>query len=136
MPKIIQKARIVHFTLCDYVDAREYISSGRLPLKENNGKLPGWGYQPGMPDDQAFDLNRWDWSLNMDRNPRHVIFSWDGVVRFAAEISKIVPIPESPRGLKRIQGNVLDSAHPVYQGYVRRPTPEWAKGYNPRYLYE
>lgn len=98
--------------------------------------MPSWGYRPGMPEDQTFELNRWDWSLKPERDPRYVIFSWDGIVRFAAEITRIVPIPGSPRGLKRIEGSVLDGNHLIYREYVKRPTPEWAKGYNPRYLYE
>lgn len=132
----LRKARIIHFTLCDYVDAKEYISSGRRPLKENNGELKGWGYHPDMRDDEAFALNCWDWSLRIERDPKFVIFSWCGIVRFASEITEIVPIPASPRKLKRIRGNILGGSNSVYQEYVNHPTPEWAKGYNPRYLYE
>lgn len=136
MQRKFPEARIVHFTLAEYVDAAEYIRSGRHPLKENNGNLPGWGYRPGMPESEAFDLNRWDWNLDPERNPKFVIFSWDGIVRFGARITSIRPIPGSPKKKKEILGRVLEDNDPVYVEYVTNETPEWAKGRNPRYLNE
>ena len=136
MPKVLRKARIVHFTLCDYVDADEYIRTGRRPLKENNGNLRGWGYEPGMGDEEAFALNRWDWPLVPERSPQFVLFSWAATVQFSAEISEVVRIPASKRKLKKIEGSVLSPNHSIYSQYVNKPTPEWARGYNPRYLYE
>ena len=43
---------------------RNYIRAEDDPDRENNGRLRGWGYSEGMPDDEAFILNRWDWLLS------------------------------------------------------------------------
>lgn len=136
MQRKFPQARIVHFTLAEYVDAVEYMRSGRRPLKENNGNLPGWGYRLGMSDREAFNLNRWDWNLELERNPKFVIFSWDGIVRLAAKITRIRPIPASVTKKKEILGRVLEDHEPLYVQYVKKETPEWAKGRNPRYLNE
>ena len=129
-------AQILHLNLGPYVDAEAYMLSGKYPRKENNGKLPGWGYNPGMSESEAFNLNRWDWNVSLNRSPRFVIFSYDGTVRFAAEITDIRLIPTSKTAKKELQGRVLEHSHPVYIEYVNRRTPEWAKGRGPRYFYD
>ena len=89
-----------------------------------------------MPDDEAFRLNRWDWNISDAHHPKYVIFSYQGQVRFAAEIISLVNIPASESGKKEIRGHVLDSKHPVYAQYVNKKTPEWAQtggGRGPRY---
>ncbi len=127
MPNIDPKIQVLHLKLAYYDVAENY------PQKENNGKLPAWGYQVGMSDQKAFELNRWDWNIDRKRNPKFVIFSYEGRVRFAVEITNIADIPSSRTSKKEIRGRVLDSNHPVYVEYVNKPTPEWGKGRGPRY---
>jgi hypothetical protein len=117
-------ARMLHLRLRDFIRAEDD------PDRENNGKLSGWGYTPGMTDEKAFALNRWDWRLDEERVPDCVVFSFSGVVRFAAKITSIERIQGSR--LKEIRGYVLDGRHPVYSRYVNRPVPERAEtGRNP-----
>ena len=74
---------------------RNFIRAEDDPDRENNGKLPGWGYSEDMLDDRAFTFNRWDWRLDKKRAPGFAIFSFDDCVRFAAKITSIEDIPGS-----------------------------------------
>jgi hypothetical protein len=104
-----------------------------FPDKENNGKLPAWGYREGMCDEEAFQLNRWDWNISRERHPEFVIFSYRDRVRFAAEIDSIEDIPVSRTKKREIRGRMLSRDHLVYARYVDKPTPEWARGRGNRY---
>ena len=104
-----------------------------FPHKENNGRLPAWGYREGMSDEEAFRLNRWDWNISRDHHPEFVIFSYDDYVRFAAKISSIEEIPASRTRKREIRGRVLTSDHQIYARYVNKSTPTWARGRGNKY---
>jgi hypothetical protein len=110
-----------------------FASPEEFPEKENNGRLPGWGYRVGMPDEEAFRLNRWDWNIGPNRHPEFVIFAYGQCIRLAATISSIEDIPASPTGKKEIRGSVLSDGHPVYDRFVNKPPPAWARGRGNRY---
>ena len=109
---------------------RDFIRAEDDPDRENNGKLPGWGYSEDMADDEAFALNRWDWLVGKKRPPAFAIFSFDDRVRFAAKIISIEDIPGSRR--REIRGHALEGPDRVYTRYVGKPVPEKARtGRNP-----
>ena len=113
-----------------HLGLRDFIRAEDDPGRENNGKLPGWGYSADMRDDEAFALNRWDSLLGKNRAPGFVIFSFDDRVRFAARITSIEVIPGSRR--REIRGYALEGSDLIYTRYVNKPVPERARtGRNP-----
>jgi hypothetical protein len=117
-------------TLMLHLRLRNFIRAEDDPDRENNGRLPAWGYSDDLSDDEAFTLNRWDWLLSKKNAPGFVIFSFDDLVRLVAKITSIEDIPGSRR--REIRGRALENSDPIYNRYVNKPAPEQAKtGRNP-----
>jgi hypothetical protein len=78
------------------------------------------GYSELMSEEQVHEANRGCWVLGAraDRE-QYVLFSFDGIVRQAMEIDRIVPAG----GRRAFEGPVLGPGHPVYDAYVGKPSP-------------
>ncbi|KAA1398198.1 DUF3883 domain-containing protein [Aeromicrobium ginsengisoli] len=88
------------------------------------------GYRYGMSDAEMYEANRGCWRLGPGaQDERFAIFSYDGVVRQALEISSVEAAPKrSMRSI--IYGRVLAKGNPIYDTYVNQPAPE-SLGRNP-----
>lgn len=82
------------------------------------------GYHYGMTDSEMYEANRGCWRLGeRAHNERYAIFSFDGLVRQALEISSVEPAPK--RSMRSIvYGRVLGKGDPFYDAYVNQPVPE------------
>jgi hypothetical protein len=82
------------------------------------------GYQHGMSDAEIYEANRGCWRLGPQaQDERYAIFSFDGIVRQAVEISSVEPAPK--RSMRSIvYGRVLTKGHTMYDTYVDQPAPE------------
>ena len=88
------------------------------------------GYREGMTDAQLYETNRGCWRLGpRAQDERYAIFSYDGIVRQAIEISSVEPAPK--RSMRSVvYGRVLGKGDRIYDTYVNRPAPE-SRGRNP-----
>ena len=88
------------------------------------------GYRHGMPDAEMYEANRGCWRLGARaQDERYAIFSFDGIVRQALEISSVEPAPR--RSMRSIvYGRVLSKGDTIYDTYVNQPAPE-SRGRNP-----
>ncbi|MEV7396690.1 DUF3883 domain-containing protein [Aeromicrobium sp. NPDC092404] len=88
------------------------------------------GYRAGMTDAQVYEANRGCWRLGARaQDERYAIFSFDGIVRQALEISSVEAAPK--RSMRSVvYGRVLGPGHHVHDTYVGRPAPE-SRGRNP-----
>lgn len=82
------------------------------------------GFRPGMSDAEMYEANRGCWRLGARaQDERYAIFSFDGIVRQALEISSVEPAPR--RSMRSIvYGRVLTQGNPMYDAYVNQPAPE------------
>lgn len=82
------------------------------------------GYRHGMSDAEMYEANRGCWRLGAGaQDERYAIFSFDGIVRQALEISSVEPAPK--RSMRSIvYGRVLTQGDPIYDTYVGRLAPE------------
>ena len=88
------------------------------------------GYREGMTDAQTYEANRGCWRLGARaQDERYAIFSFDGIVRQALEISSVEPAPK--RSMRSVvYGRVLGKGDRIYDAYVNGPAPE-SRGHNP-----
>jgi hypothetical protein len=88
------------------------------------------GYRHGMSEAEMYDANRGCWRLGARaQDERYAIFSYDGIVRQALEISSVEPAPK--RSMRSIvYGRVLAKGDPIYDTYVNQLAPE-SRGRNP-----
>ncbi len=103
---------MLHIKLADRRPARSDDPMGRK----------WWGYDPTVPIDRLFEINRGRWVLGprADRE-RHVAFSYTGdhEIKFVAEIDRIDRL-----GKRRvIVGRVLDADHPLSRKWVGAEAP-------------
>ena len=82
------------------------------------------GYRHGMSDSEMYEANRGCWRLGARaQDERYAIFSFDGIVRQALEISSVEPAPK--RSMRSIvYGRVLGKGDTIYDTYVDQPAPE------------
>jgi hypothetical protein len=82
------------------------------------------GYRYGMSDAEMYDANRGCWRLGPQaQDERYAIFSYDGTVRQALEISSVEAAPKrSMRSI--IYGRVLAKGDTIHDTYVNQPAPE------------
>src|SRR5579859_74744 len=100
---VVKQILILHFKL------RKWVWDVDAPHRPNNGNLPGWGYRKNIPDDYAFAANRWDWPVEDEwKEAQFGLFAREGIVRFAAQITEVVPIPNDT--LKEIRGFALEKS--------------------------
>ncbi len=88
------------------------------------------GFRAGMTDTQVYEANRGCWRLGeRAQDERYAIFSFDGIVRQALEISSVEPAPK--RSMRSVvYGRVLGAGDRIHDMYVNRPAPE-SRGRNP-----
>ncbi|WP_332665542.1 protein NO VEIN domain-containing protein [Aeromicrobium sp.] len=88
------------------------------------------GYREGMTDYEMYEANRGCWRLGpRAQDERYAIFSFDGIVRQAVEISSVEPAPK--RTMRSVvYGRVLGRGDRIYDQYVNGPAPE-SLGRNP-----
>lgn len=88
------------------------------------------GFREGMTDAQMYEANRGCWRLGpRAQDERYAIFSFDGIVRQALEISSVEPAPK--RSMRSVvYGRVLGRGDRIYDTYVNGPAPE-SRGRNP-----
>lgn len=83
-----------------------------------------------MTESQVYEANRGCWRLGPQaQDERYAIFSYDGIVRQALEISSIEPAPK--RSMRSVvYGRVLTAGHPIHDRFVGQHAPE-SLGRNP-----
>jgi hypothetical protein len=88
------------------------------------------GFREGMSDAEVYEANHGCWRLGARaQEERYAIFSFDGIVRQAVEISSIERAPKrSVRSI--VYGRVLAKGDPIHDAYVNGPAPE-SRGRNP-----
>ena len=88
------------------------------------------GYREGMTDTQLYETTRGCWRRGpRAQDERYAIFSYDGIVRQAIEISSVEPAPK--RSMRSVvYGRVLGKGDRIYDTYVNGPAPE-SRGRNP-----
>ena len=88
------------------------------------------GFREGMSDAEMYEANRGCWRLGARaQDERYAIFSFDGIVRQAVEISSVEPAPR--RSMRSVvYGRVLAKGERIYDTYVNGPAPE-SRGRNP-----
>ena len=78
------------------------------------------GYAEWMTAEELHEANRGCWVLGerADRE-QFALFSYDGIVRQAMQIDRIVPAGER----RALEGTVLGRGHDVYDAFVGKPAP-------------
>jgi hypothetical protein len=99
------------------------------PLVDDLGRT-AVGYRHGMSETEMYEANHGCWRLGpRAQDERYAIFSFDGVVRQALEISHVEPAPK--RSMRSIvHGRILSPGHHIHDQYVGRAAPE-SRGRNP-----
>jgi 5-methylcytosine-specific restriction protein A len=79
------------------------------------------GFSPGMTAAELYEANRGRWVLGPRADEeRFMLLSFEGIVRQAIEIDRLVPC--GPRR-RAAEGRVLEPGHPVYDEFVGKPSP-------------
>jgi hypothetical protein len=74
-----------------------------------------------MSDNAAWDAARGCWVLGEQASSqRYVVFSWNGKVRLAAEISSLGKVRD---GRSYFNGTILPPGHEVFDKYVGKKSP-------------
>ena len=82
------------------------------------------GFREGMSDAEMYEANRGCWRLGeRAQDEQYAIFSFNGIVRQAVEITSIERAPKrSVRSI--VNGRILTTGDRVHDTYVGRPAPD------------
>lgn len=100
-----------------------HITLGNKQAARSNDALGRafFGFDESMTPEELYNANRGCWVLGARADEeQYALLSFDGTVRQAIEIDRIVPIPQ--RNRRALEGRVLHPGHPVYDKYVNKPS--------------